>query len=253
MIKEQFSRNLGIMSEEEINILQNSTISIAGCGCIGGFSAELLVRMGIGKVKLADPDVFDISNINRQCAATYESVGKSKVLALRDHLLKINPELIVEEYQSGVTKENVQQFIHGSDYVIDAIDYFEFPTSLFMHQAARKEHLYIITAVALGFGTSVLTFSPTGMSLEQYLGLPEGLSPEKLNEITFPAGNYTSSLPAYATPDKVLKWIQAKTIPTISVGQALGPGVLVSHLVLHLLNRKEPVIVPEKFELQFEL
>lgn len=253
MIKEQFSRNLGIMSEDEVQLLQKSTIAIAGCGCIGGFSAELLVRMGIGKVKLADPDVFDISNINRQCAATYNTVGQFKVHALRDHLLAINPELIVEEYTDGITEDNVQAFVDGSDYLIDAIDYFEFPTSLLLHQTARKENLHTITAVALGFGTSVLTFSPTGMTLEQYLGLPEDLTAEQLGELVFPAGNYANSLPAYATADKIQGWIQARTIPTISVGQALGPGALVSHLVLHLLQRQAPVIVPDKFELQFEL
>ncbi|UJF34622.1 ThiF family adenylyltransferase [Paenibacillus hexagrammi] len=251
-MNEQFSRNLGIMTEEEILTLQKSTISIAGCGCIGGFSAELLVRMGIGKVKLADPDVFDVSNINRQCAAAHDTVGMSKVEALRNHLLRINPNLIIEEYTSGVTADNIQAFLTGADYVIDAIDYFEFPVSLMLHQAARKEQLHIITAVALGFGTSVLTFSPSGMTLEEYLGLPSDLSPEEVRNLTFPAGNYTSSLPSYATQEKIAGWIQSRTIPTISVGQALGPGVLVSQLVLHLLNRKQPLLVPDKFELQFE-
>ena len=46
-MKEQFVRNLGIMSEEEVQKLQYSTIAIEGCGCICGFSAELLTRMGI--------------------------------------------------------------------------------------------------------------------------------------------------------------------------------------------------------------
>ena len=143
--------------------------------------------MGIGKVKLADPDVFDISNINRQCAATYESVGKSKVLALRDHLLKINPELIVEEYQSGVTKENVQQFIHGSDYVIDAIDYFEFPTSLFHAPGSKKRtpiHHYCGSAWLWYIGFNIFTHGDVTRTVFGLTGGPFG---RKLNEITFPA------------------------------------------------------------------
>ncbi|WP_240324913.1 ThiF family adenylyltransferase [Paraliobacillus quinghaiensis] len=251
-MKEQFVRNLGIMSEEEVQKLQGSTIAIAGCGCIGGFSAELLTRMGIGKLKLADPDVFDISNINRQCASTYDTVGKLKVDALKDHLLLINPDLEVVCYRDGVTEENTESFVEGADYVIDAIDYFAFPEAVVLHRAARANNLYITTAVALGFGTSVLNFSPTGMKLEEYVGIPDDATIDSLRGLTFPAEKYSNNLPEYATEEKVTEWIKSESIPTISVGQALGPGALVSKLVLHLLGRKEPSFVPDSFQLHFE-
>ncbi|MFC0272302.1 ThiF family adenylyltransferase [Metabacillus herbersteinensis] len=252
MIKEQFKRNLGIMSEEDINRLHGTTVAIAGCGCIGGFSAELLARMGVGKLVLADPDTFDVSNINRQCAATFNSVGMLKVDALRDHLLAINPELEVVLYYGGVNEENVEEFLEGADYVIDAIDYFCLPEAVALHRAAREKELHIITAVALGFGASVLAFSPVGMKLEEYIGIPDTCTIEDLRGITFPASSYTSYLPSYATEEKITGWIENKTIPTISVGQALGPGALVSQMVLHILGRKEPMFVPEKWQVQFE-
>lgn len=252
MIKEQFSRNLGVMSESEVEQLQNTTIAIAGCGCIGGFAAELLTRMGIGKLVLADLDEFDVSNINRQCAATHLTVGQPKVEALRNHLLTINPDLETVIFTEGVNSRNAAAFVEEADYVIDAIDYFAFPDSLALHQAGRAKNLYITTAVALGFGTSVLTFAPDGQSLEKYLGITEGIKSEELQEMVFPAASYSQQLPSYATPDKIAKWIGDRTIPTISVGQALGPGVLVSQMILHLLGRKNPPIVPESFQMQFE-
>ncbi|EXJ22969.1 HesA/MoeB/ThiF protein [Alkalibacterium sp. AK22] len=252
MIKDQFSRNLGIMSEAEVQQLHDSTVAIAGCGCIGGFSAELLARMGVGRLILADPDVFDVSNINRQCAATHLSVGLKKAEALKSHLLAINPELKIDCYLDGVTAENANAFLEGADYVIDAIDYFAFPESVALHRAARPKNLFITTAVALGFGTSVMTFSPTGMKLEEYVGIPEDITIEALKGHTFPPSGYSKSLPAYATEEKITEWILNETIPTISVGQALGPGVLVSKLVLHLLGRKQPDIVPEFFQLHLE-
>jgi tRNA threonylcarbamoyladenosine dehydratase len=252
MIKEQFIRNIGIMSEDEVQTLHDTTIAIAGCGCIGGYSAELLTRMGIGKLILADPDVFDVSNINRQCAATHHTVGQRKVEALKNHLLSINPELFVECYTEGVTEENAPLFVDGADYVIDAIDYFAFAESVALHRAAREKSLFVTTSVALGFGTSVLTFSPFGMKLEEYIGIPEDISITKLQGQTFPPSGYSQALPDYATEEKILSWIRNRTIPTISVGQALGPGALVSQLVLHLLDRKEPPIVPESFQLHFE-
>lgn len=252
MIKEQFTRNLGIMSGEDIIKLHETTISIAGCGCIGGFSAELLVRMGIGKLIIADPDIFDVSNINRQCAATHDTVGMLKVEALKAHLLAINPELEIVVYSKGVNEENVGDFVKEADYVIDAIDYFCLPEAVALHRESRQKGLYIITAVALGFGASVLTFSPEGMKLEEYLGIPVDCAIDDLRGITFPASSYTSYLPSYATETKIKEWITNKTIPTISVGQALGPGALVSQMVLHILDRKEPIMVPEKWQVQFE-
>lgn len=252
MVKEQFLRNIGIMSEEEVEKLHNTTIAIAGCGCIGGFSAELLARMGIGKLILADPDTFDVSNINRQCAATHNTVGQMKAEALKAHLLTINPEMEIDCYLDGVNEKNVDRFVEEADYVIDAVDYFAFPESVALHRAGRRKNLFITTAVALGFGTSVLTFSPDGLSLEDYVGIPEDVTIDELQGQTFPPTGYSQILPDYATEEKIGQWIAEKTIPTISVGQALGPGVLVSKLVLHILERQTPAFVPESFQLQFE-
>ncbi|SFS71918.1 ThiF family adenylyltransferase [Paenibacillus sp. BC26] len=252
-MKEQFVRNLGIMSELDVDKLQRSTIVIAGCGCIGGFSAELLARMGIGRLVLADPDTFDVSNINRQCAATYHTVGMSKVTALKNHLLAINPDLEMIEFSNGVTEENADEFVRDADYVIDAIDYFSFHDAVALHRAARRHGKYIITAAALGFGTTVLTFAPDGMTIEQIAGIPEDMPIEELRGATFPPSSYADKLPSYVTVDHLQEWLTNRTIPTISVGQALGPGVLVSQLVLHLLGRKQPLLVPESFQLQFEM
>ncbi|API88940.1 hypothetical protein BKP56_06450 [Marinilactibacillus sp. 15R] len=252
MVEEQFIRNLGIMTEEEVQKLHETTIAIAGCGCIGGFSAELLARMGVGKLILADPDTFDVSNINRQCAATYLTVGQKKAEALKNHLLTINPQIEIVCYFDGINERNASSFVDGVDYVIDAIDYFAFPESVALHRAARKKELFITTAVALGFGASVLTFSPSGLKLEEYTGIPEDIAIEELRGQTFPPSGYSKNLPSYATDEKIANWIENRSIPTISVGQALGPGVLVSKLVLHLLDRKVPEIVPDYFQLQFE-
>ncbi|HEY0828414.1 MAG TPA: ThiF family adenylyltransferase [Bacilli bacterium] len=252
MIPQQFSRNLGILSEEEMDKLSKTTIAIAGCGCIGGFSAELLARMGVGSLILADPDTFDLSNINRQCAATHLTIGQLKVEALKTHLLSINPDLKLVCYNQGINQSNVTDFVMNVDYVIDAIDYFSLPDSISLHRAARNHNLYIATAVALGFGTSVLTFSPDGLKLEDIIGISTDTPVEDLQGITIPASNYTRHLPAYATEDKIRTWLETKNIPTISIGQALGPGILVSQLVLHLLNRKQPKIVPDSIQFHLE-
>jgi molybdopterin/thiamine biosynthesis adenylyltransferase len=252
MTKEQFTRNLGIMTEEDIAKLQASKIAIAGCGCIGGFSAELLVRMGIGRLVIADPDTFDVSNINRQCAATHLTVGMPKVEALGNHLLTINPELDLVMLPAAVNASNADAFLDDADFVIDGIDYFAFPDAIALHRAARSRGLYVYTAAALGFGTTVLTFAPEGMTIEELAGLPDGVPIAQLQGISMPASGYAKQLPSYVKMEDVERWLANRSIPTISVGQALGPGVLVSQLILHLLGRKQPILVPDSFQLQFE-
>ena len=247
-MNEQFERNLGVMSEVEVDRLQASRIAIAGCGCIGGFSAELLARMGIGALNLADLDTFDVSNINRQCAANHLTVGQHKVEALSEHLIHINPNLRIHKVLDGINQENAESFVADADYVIDAIDYFSFADAVTLHRAARKHQKTVITAVALGFGTSVLCFDPNGVTLEQYIGISEDTPVEELRGEVFPATQYSSILPAYATAEKIRGWIESRKIPTISVGQALGPGVLVSKLILHLLGRQQPIWLLLKYQ-----
>lgn len=251
-MKEQFIRNLGILSEREMDTLEQTCVAIAGCGCIGGFSAELLARLGVGHLVLADPDTFDVSNINRQCAANHRTVGMKKVDALSEHLLSIHPEIRIERFPEGINEKNAAAFLQHADYVIDAIDYFAFADAVSLHRAAREKNLFVMTAVALGFGTSVLTFDPNGMTIEEYTGFSTDTPIGELRGQTFPPSGYASTLPAYATPENIRRWLEAETIPTISVGQALGPGILVSQLVLHLLGRKKPCIVPETLTFQLE-
>lgn len=98
----------------------------------------------------------------------------------------------------------------GVDYVIDAIDYFAFAESVALHRAAREESLFVTTSVALGFGTSVLTFSPFGMKLEEYIGIPEDISITKLQGQTFPPSGYSQALPGYATEENIHSWISDK-------------------------------------------
>ncbi|GIQ67745.1 ThiF family adenylyltransferase [Xylanibacillus composti] len=248
----QFERNLGVLSPEDMNKLKESRIAIAGCGCIGGFSAELLTRLGIGALRIADPDIFDVTNINRQCAATHETVGMPKVDAMRKHLQAIQPEINLDMWNESVMESNADAFVADADYVVDAIDYFAFPHAVALHRAARRHGKPVITAAALGFGTSVLAFHPQGMTLEAYVGIDESTPLHELEGAVIPASRYATHLPSYVTAEQIKAWLQSRHIPTISVGQALGPGVLVSKLVLHLLGRQEPQYVPDSFQLQLE-
>ena len=69
------------------------------CGGVGSYSAEALVRSGIGNITLIDNDIVDITNINRQLIADTTTVGKSKIEVAKERLLKINPIINVKTYK----------------------------------------------------------------------------------------------------------------------------------------------------------
>src|SRR5579864_2096593 len=86
-----FSRNLGLISVEEQQRLRNSRVAVPGLGGVGGVIAVTLARLGIGRFTIADPDVFEVRNFNRQYGATCATVGLSKAQVMDKIVRDINP------------------------------------------------------------------------------------------------------------------------------------------------------------------
>lgn len=107
-----------LVGQDKIDILNKSTVLIAGCGGVGSFCAEALARSGVGKIILVDNDIIDRSNLNRQLMTTKEDIGKAKTLALAKRLEEI----------SDVKCEMIDTFIKDGfdipkcDIVADCID-----------------------------------------------------------------------------------------------------------------------------------
>lgn len=98
--------------------LQQATVSIIGCGGLGGRTAELLVRLGIGSFILTDPDIFTTSNLNRQIFCTPETLGLNKAEVVAGELQKINPEATIRFHVQAFSKESIQ----NANLVIDGLD-----------------------------------------------------------------------------------------------------------------------------------
>jgi molybdopterin-synthase adenylyltransferase len=112
----RFRRN-GFSCKDQLKLLQ-SKVAIIGCGGLGGRTAELLARVGLGHLILTDPDVFSESNLNRQVFCTVKTLGSNKAEVLSRELQKINPVLQTTEH---VTFFNEQSIV-GVDIVIDGLD-----------------------------------------------------------------------------------------------------------------------------------
>ncbi len=165
---EAFSRNLGLISPSEQERLRNCRVAIPGMGGVGGLHLMTLVRMGIGKFRIADADTFAVANFNRQFGSTIESVNQNKAETLASVARSVNPELEIDVCTKFVDPSNVADFLDGVDLVIDAVDFFAFDARRMLFREARKRGIWAVTAGPIGFSTAWLSFDPNGMSFDEY-------------------------------------------------------------------------------------
>jgi sulfur carrier protein ThiS adenylyltransferase len=112
-----FSRNCPGMTER----LSRAAVAVAGCGGIGSNVAVSLVRSGIGKIIIADMDIIEESNLNRQYYFTGE-IGLPKADTLKKRLHSINPDCEVISYNKELFREDVKDLFNEADILIEAFD-----------------------------------------------------------------------------------------------------------------------------------
>ena len=112
-----------LIGEENLKKLNLSNVIIFGVGGVGGYTAEMLVRAGIGNITIVDFDVVDKTNLNRQIIGLNSTIGKAKVEVMEKRLKDINPHIKITAINNKVTSTNIDSFnLQNFDYVIDAID-----------------------------------------------------------------------------------------------------------------------------------
>lgn len=142
-------RRTEILLGDKINKLFNANVIIFGIGGVGGYTAEMLVRSGVGSITLVDYDKVDISNKNRQIIALDSTVGKYKVDVMRDRIADINKDAKVTIIKEKLTPENIESFdLAKYDYVIDAIDMVTSKIALIKH--CFDNNIPIISAMGAG-------------------------------------------------------------------------------------------------------
>lgn len=220
----RFERNRGFLSKEEQTKLANSSVAIAGAGGDGGQLAISLAQMGIGEFRLADPEEFDVENLNRQAGANYETVGRNKAEVIADEILRINPWARVNIYREGITTDNVEEFVKGSDLVLDETDFEHHVLGAMLARAARRENLPVTMALNIGYGARLINFHPEkGETYESWLGLSEDMTLEEIEAAHVPVERWIGKLPNYANID-VFKAVQEEKIKAPS----LAPGVMMA-------------------------
>ena len=140
--------------------------TVEGVAGVGSWAAEALARNAIGQLTLIDLDHIAESNINRQIHALSHTLGKSKVLAMKERILEINPMCQVHLVDDFISNENVEKIIKKNfDVVIDAIDQAGIKTCLALHALNEKIPLVMTGGAGGRIDPSVSLIKDTFLSV----------------------------------------------------------------------------------------
>jgi molybdopterin/thiamine biosynthesis adenylyltransferase len=156
----RYNRQLKIpdFGEEGQKRLRNSHVVIIGIGGLGCASATYLTAAGVGRMKIIDFDVVELSNLNRQVLYWEEDIGEKKVVIAQRKLSKLNPGTEIIPIAARVTEENISELIDGAQVVLDGLD--NFSTRLTVNSACIRQRIPFIHGGVSRFRGLVTTIIP---------------------------------------------------------------------------------------------
>ena len=102
--------------------LRSARVVVVGLGAVGSWVACCLVQTGVRRLVLVDPDVVELSNLHRQLGYRTSDVGRPKVDALSDALMRYRPDLDIERCPVELSEESLERIEGGVDLVINCAD-----------------------------------------------------------------------------------------------------------------------------------
>lgn len=158
-----FIRSELLLGEGSINTLKSKTVLVFGCGGVGSYVIEGLVRTGISNFIIVDNDTVSKSNINRQIIATTNTIGKSKVEVTKERILSINPISNVLTYETFILEDSLETInFENVDYVVDCIDTISGKIAII--KKAKELNIPVISSMGTGNKLDPLQFKITDIS-----------------------------------------------------------------------------------------
>jgi len=161
-LRQKYSRQIlfaGIGEEGQERLLTASAV-VAGCGAIGAAAANLLVRAGVGRVRVIDRDFVEPSNLQRQTLFEEADARDAlpKAVAAERRLAAVNSQVHVEGMVADINPKNVEELLGGFDVICDGTDNFE--TRFLVNDFAVKHRMPWIYAAAVGSYGLTMTVRP---------------------------------------------------------------------------------------------
>ncbi|MBR4618639.1 MAG: tRNA threonylcarbamoyladenosine dehydratase [Bacilli bacterium] len=144
-----FQRFIELYGIENYKKIKHSTVLVLGLGGVGGYVVESIVRCGVGTVILVDNDTVDVTNINRQLIANYDTIGMKKTDCFKERIKSINPKCNVKTITKFINEDNyLELFKEKIDFIVDAIDSVK--TKEIVIKYALENDIRIISSMGTG-------------------------------------------------------------------------------------------------------
>ncbi len=157
---ERYSRHI-ILSEvggDGQQKIGNAKVLVLGAGGLGSPVALYLAAAGVGTIGIADNDVVDLSNLQRQVLHHTPDIGRPKVESAAEKMRLINPDLDIKPYQQMVDSSNIMDMIKEYDIVVDGTD--NFPTRFLVNDACYFAKKPLVHGAILRFDGQAFTIVP---------------------------------------------------------------------------------------------
>ncbi|MDH3500695.1 MAG: ThiF family adenylyltransferase [Acidimicrobiia bacterium] len=232
--EELTKRNSGLIAVESQAKLRAARIVVAGCGSTGGAAVLPLVRTGATRFLLADPDRFELSNLNRQ-NATLADIGENKAAVAARSVEAVNPHASVEVLAGGIPASHAAALLTKKDVIIDAIDVTTMSgiaAKRALHEAAVSVRVPVITAYDIAACQFIEVFDYRSGG-EPFAG--------KVGDARSPEDVLGALIPPTALPEEILPIISEGTVapaagfPQLAMTAQLF-GALVVPIVLRILG-----------------
>lgn len=163
-MEERYTRNIGIFSEEDMEVLLKKRIAVIGCGGLGGYIIEMLARLGVEGLVVVDGDVFDPTNLNRQLLSDEKYIGTKKALRAKERVARINGAIKVDAFFEKLNRDNGRSILEGCDLIVDAVD--DIKTRFLLQEFGEELDIPFIHGAIAGWYGQVTTIYPGDRTLD---------------------------------------------------------------------------------------
>ncbi len=159
-LKQRYSRQMRLpqVGEQGQDKLINATVLIVGMGGLGSPVALYLAAAGTGRLRIADFDVVDESNLQRQIIHQHADIGQLKTESAAASLRAINPSIHIETLDYSLDYEDFIRHCSHVDLIMDCTD--NFPTRFVLNDVSLKTAIPLVSGAAIRWEGQVTTFDP---------------------------------------------------------------------------------------------
>jgi tRNA threonylcarbamoyladenosine dehydratase len=233
-------RNMGFWNCRTQQAICDTRIGIAGLGGAGYLVGVEAARIGVQRFTVADPEAFEPVNSNRVLAVGSDTVGRNKAEVFVNEIQRINPTAQVRIFTEGVTPENVREFMHQTEIVLDATELSMPELGTMICREARRINVPVIDVEYVAHAGQGTSFRPNSrMTFERFMGIRGGENAplDEVAEQELEPSRYLAYIPPYGDLRTLMAVQKGAPLPSNMIGAGVAAQIAVAELVKYARER----------------